>query len=235
MVDDVMWMLLHGTPLTSEVWEGVRPILETVHPAAAPQLPRPSAARGAQAEIAGRVLADVGHLAQRFHVVGHSFGGQVALELVLAAPQRAASLTVLCSRASPFPSFSTTAASLRAGGPVDVDASIRRWFLASEVAADGGVVRYACRCLERADRKLWSDELDAIAVYDRRRDLGSITVPTSIIASAFDMVGTSAEMATMAAAIPGARFECVANAAHMSQFIDPSALAERIISAPQQS
>ena len=142
MVDSEMWLLLHGTPLTSEVWQGVRPALETVYPVAAPQLPRPSAATGAQAEIAGRILGGLGHLARRFHVVGHSFGGQVALELVLAAPERVASLTVLCSRASPFPSFSATAAAVRKA-PVDPDGSIKRWFLPGEIAADGPVVRYA--------------------------------------------------------------------------------------------
>jgi pimeloyl-ACP methyl ester carboxylesterase len=230
VVDNEMWLLLHGTPLTSEVWQGVRPTLETVHSVAAPQLPKPSATMGVQAEIAGRILGGVRHLARRFHVVGHSFGGQVALELVFAAPDRVASLTVLCSRASPFPSFSATAAALR-DAPVDADGSIGRWFLPDEIAANGPVVRYARQCLEHADRDVWSDELDAIATYDRRADLGSITVPTSIIAAEFDGVGTPVEMAAMASAIRGARFECVATASHMSQFIYPSALAERIISA----
>lgn len=231
MADDAMWLLLHGTPLTSEVWNGIWPTLEKVHPVAAPQLPKPSAALGAQAEIAVRMLSAVGHPDRHLHVVGHSFGGQVALELVLAAPQRAASLTVLCSRASPFAPFSNIAAAIRAGDPVDIDASIGRWFLPGEVAADGPVVQCVRRCLEQADRDIWSDELDAIAAYDRRADLASITVPTSIIVSEFDKVGTPEEMAATASAIPGARFECVANASHMSQFTDPSALAERIISA----
>jgi pimeloyl-ACP methyl ester carboxylesterase len=230
VADDVMWLLLHGTPLTYEVWEDVRPTLETVHAVVAPQLPRATAPTDVQAEIAGRVLGSIGELARRFHVVGHSFGGQVALELVLAAPERTASLTVLCSRATPFPTFSATAAALR-DGPVDVESSIRRWFLPGEVAADGRVVRYARQCLEHADRERWSDELDAIATFDRRVDLGSITVPTSIIASELDLVGTPTEMAAMAAAIPAARFEYVPNSSHMSQFTDPLALAERLISA----
>ena len=232
MADDAMWLLLPGTPLTPEVWDGLRLTLERFHPVAAPVLPRPSAAVGAQAEIARGVLREVGHLAQRFHVVGHSFGGQVALELAFGAAQRVASLTVLCSRASPFPPFSATAAALRRGDPVDVDATIGRWFLPDEIAADGPVVRYARRCLEQADRNLWSDELEAIAVYDRRTDLSSITVQTSIIASEFDKVGTPEQMAAMASAIPASRFERVANASHMSQFTDPVALADRILSVP---
>ena len=133
--------------------------------------------------------------------------------------------------ARPFPAFAATASALRAGGGVDVEAAIGRWFLPDEVAADGPVVRYARRCLDRADHGLWADELDAIAVYDRRGDLGSIDVPASIIASASDQVATPEEMSAMAAGIPGARYECVANASHMSQFADPGALAERIAAA----
>ncbi len=230
MADNAIWLLLHGTPLTPEVWDGLRPTLEALHPVTAPQLPRPSAAAGAQAEIAGRVLSELGELAQDLHVVGHSFGGQVALELVLAAAHRVASFTLLCSRASPFPPFSIAAAALRDGESMDIDTSIARWFLPSEVAAGGPLVQYARRCLKQGDRDSWSEELDAIAMYDRRVDLGSITVPTSIIASEFDIVGTPEEMAAMASAIPNARYECVANASHMSQFTDPCALAERIIS-----
>lgn len=231
MPEDSMWLLLHGTPLTPEVWDGLRPTLGSIHPVSAPLLPRPATATGAQAEIADRVLKEVDHLAQRFHVVGHSFGGQVAVELALAAPRRVASLTVLCSRASPFPSFSTAAEALRLGEPVDVEASLARWFLPGELATNGPVVHFARRCLEQADRSSWSDDLEAIAVYDRQEDLASILVPTSIIASEFDKVGTPQEMIAMASAIPDVRFECVKNASHMSQFTDPSALADRIVSA----
>lgn len=228
-MDDEIWVLLHGTPLTPKVWDGTRPALEAVHRVAAPILHRPSRAEGAQAEIAGRVLSEVGNLARRFHVVGHSFGGQVAIELVMAAPRRTASLTLICTRSSPFPSFSAAAARLRVGGPLDVAATLERWFLPREIIANAPVVRYARRCLEHADRDKWADELDAIAIFDRRVDLGSITAPTSVIASELDRVGSPQEMAGIASAIPGAQFMCVENASHMSQFIDSASLAERII------
>ena len=131
------WVLLHGTPLTPRVWDEVGAILAMSRPVVAPALPRP----GTQAEIAGRVLASLEDTRAPLHVVGHSFGGQVAIEVALAAPLRLASLTILCSRATPFPAFAASAESLRRGDPLDLPGSLARWFLPDELAADGPIVR----------------------------------------------------------------------------------------------
>jgi pimeloyl-ACP methyl ester carboxylesterase len=62
-------------------------------------LPAPSAAATAQGEIASRILDRlVGDAA--LHVVGHSLGAQVAIELALRVPGRVRTLTILCSRAA---------------------------------------------------------------------------------------------------------------------------------------
>ncbi len=92
-------------------------------------------------------------------------------------------------------------------------------------------MEYARRCIEHADRRMWADELDAIATYDRTDDLTAIRVPTTVIATELDHVGTPVEMAAMAAAIPGAHFELIAGASHMSPFVDPVALADRLVAA----
>ena len=165
------------------------------------------------------------------HVVGHSFGGQVAIEVVLQAPERVRSLTILCSRASPFPGFSAAAANLRAGGPVDVAGSLARWFPPADLEADGPVVRGARRCLDEVDRSLWAAELDAIAAYDRRAALAEVAVPATAIAAEHDPVGTPEEMAAIAAAIPGAELHVLPGAMHMSPFLDPADLAARLIAA----
>jgi len=183
---------------------------------------------GAQADIARRVLASLEDGQAPLHVVGHSFGGQVALEVAFAAPQRLASLTILCSRATPFPAFADTAESLRRGDPLDVDGSLARWFLPDELAANGPVVRYARDCVTNADRALWADDLQAIAGYDRAWELGRIEAPTKVIAAELDRVGTPDEMQALTDAIPGAEFVLVSNASHMSQFLHPEALAERV-------
>jgi pimeloyl-ACP methyl ester carboxylesterase len=68
-------------------------------------------------------------------VVGHSFGGQIALDFALLAPQRVQALTLICTRDTPFPAFAGAAARLRHGSPVDVAAALRRWFTAPELSA----------------------------------------------------------------------------------------------------
>lgn len=231
---DASWLLLHGTPMSPEVWAGVRPILADVHPVLAPQLRSPHAAAGAQAELAAAVLADLPDPADDdggLHVVGHSFGGQVAIEVALQAPERVRSLTILCSRAAPFPAFAAAAANARSGGPVDIDGALARWFRPDQIADGGAAVDYVRRCLDGVDRDLWADELDAIAVYDRTGDLSRIAVPATVIAAELDQVGTVAEMTAMAERIPDARLEVLADASHMSPFVAPADLAARLISA----
>jgi pimeloyl-ACP methyl ester carboxylesterase len=78
-------------------------------------------------------------------VVGHSFGGQVALELALLAPQRVRRLIIVCSRHTPFPAFARRARAVSSGEPVDIDAGMRHWFTPRELATDGAAVRYARR------------------------------------------------------------------------------------------
>ena len=218
------WLLLHGTPLTPRVWDEVGALLAMRRPVVAPALSGP----GAQTDIARRVLASLEDAQAPLHVVGHSFGGQVAIEVALAAPRRLASLTILCSRATPFPAFAASAESLRRGDPLDVQGSLARWFLPDELAADGPMVRFVRACIEGADRARWADDLQAIAGYDRTADLGRIAAPTRVIAAELDRVGTPGEMQALADAIPGAEFMLVPHASHMSQFLDPPALAERI-------
>jgi pimeloyl-ACP methyl ester carboxylesterase len=219
-----MWLLLHGTPLTPRVWDGVGSLLATGRPVATPAISGP----GSQADIARRLLASREVGLAPLHVVGHSFGGQVAIEIALMIPQRLASLTILCSRATPFPAFGAVAESLRRGDSLDVQGSLARWFLPHELATDGPMVRYVRACIEGADRARWADDLEAIARYDRFGELGQIEAPTRVIAAELDQVGTPDEMQALAHAVPGADFVLVPHASHMSQFLAPATLAERI-------
>ena len=127
-------------------------------------------------------------------MVGHSFGGQIALDFALLAPQRVQALTLICTRDTPFPGFAAAAARLRHGGPVDITAALRRWFTAPELSADGPVVTYARPCLRQADRAAWAAALDAIASYDRANRVGAIGVPSTLIAAELDPVSPPAAM-----------------------------------------
>lgn len=131
-------MLLHGTPLDPAVWNAVREHLPAT--AAAPDLNRQVVTEGVlQQGLADAVLADEpdGPLI----VVGHSLGGQVAMEMALQAPHRVQRLVLVCTRDVPVPEFRDAARAIRAGAPLDVEATVLRWFTAAEIADDGPVVR----------------------------------------------------------------------------------------------
>jgi pimeloyl-ACP methyl ester carboxylesterase len=222
------WLLLHGTPLTPEVWDGVAGYLAPSTPVTCPDITPASEASDVPAALAARVAAEVAELPGRLHVVGHSFGGQVALDLALLAPQRVATLTLVCTRDTPFPPFAAAAAGLRDGAPVDAGAALGRWFTPAELDQGGPVVSYARRCLEQADRGSWAAALDAIARYDRADRTGPIQAPATLIAAELDQVSTPEAMSAMAGRLPRATLQVLPGAAHMSPFTDPAALAALI-------
>ncbi len=180
--------------------------------------------------LAAWLAAEVAQPAGRLHVVGHSFGGQVALDFTLLVPRRVATLTLLCSRDTPFPVFAA-AARLRSGDPVDADAALSRWFTPAELDRSGPVVRYARRCLQQADRRSWAAALDAIARYDRADRTASISAPATLIAAGLDQVSTPAAMSALAGRLPRATLQILPGAAHMTPFTDPAALAQLILRA----
>ena len=226
----MIWLLLHGTPLSPQVWDGVRAHLTA--DAVAPDLTEliESARPGClQTEVASAVLAALPD--DEMVVVGHSFGGQVAIEVALLAPERLARLVVVCSRHIPFPAFADGARAVRACRPVDVDAGLRRGFTPQELAAEGPAVRYARRQLRTAPRAPWAASLDAVATYDRGSAVGRIAAPASLFAAGRDEVSPPAVMAELAAALRHATLEVVSAWAHMSPFADPAAFAARLLAA----
>jgi pimeloyl-ACP methyl ester carboxylesterase len=223
----VRFLLLHGTPLSPQVWDGVRAQLTA--DAVAPDLNElvemvPPGCL--QTEVAAAVLAALPD--DELVVVGHSFGGQVAIEVALLAPDRLARLVVVCSRHTPFPAFAEGARAVRAGRPVDFDAAMRRWFTPQELAAAGPAVTYARRQLHTARRGPWAASLDAIATYDRTSVVGQIATPAALLAAGLDEVSPPAVMAELAAALPNADLQVVGTWAHMSPFADPAGFAARL-------
>ena len=221
------WLLLHGTPLTPSVWTDIVTHLQRTGAVRCPWI-TPGNTSEAQPDVARRLRDDLQDVTGDLHVVGHSFGGQVALELALAMPQRVGSLTILCSRDTPFPPFAAAAQALPGYGPADLDAVLSRWFRPAELAADGPLVRYARRCLITADRALWATSLRAIAGYDRSDLTPTIDVPVTLIAAELDQVSTPAAMTAMAGRLSHARLHVLPEAAHMSPFLHPEALARLI-------
>ena len=215
------WVLLHGTPLAPAIWRETAREL-TDQPVQIPdctQVPD----RDAQRRLAGRVAGALGD--GDLDVVGHSFGGQIAIDLGLLRPQQVRSLTILCSRDTPFPPFARTATAVRDGSPPSVPASLARWFTADQLAANCPAVQAARRQLESASLSDWANALDAIATFDRTARAAELIMPVNLIAAGGDAVSTPAAMADFATRLPRATLVVQDGWMHMSPFVDPSRLA----------
>lgn len=221
------WLLLHGTPLTPSIWDGVIPLLARHGDVAAPAVvPGLGPVTGVQRALARQVAeAAVGVDAPPpWHVVGHSFGGQVALEMAVQRPDLVASLTLLCTRDTPYPSFAALAADVL-NGAVDVEGSLQRWFSPAELTADGAVVRYARATIGAADRRAWARALSAIAVFDVSAAIKAITCPVLVVGAEHDRVSDPPAMADMASRLGTVEFKVLEDAWHMSIFCRPARLA----------
>jgi pimeloyl-ACP methyl ester carboxylesterase len=218
-----LWCLLHGTPLTPAVWDDVAARLRPRGFVVQPIVELAPGGDETVPELARRLLEDLAPGA-RLHLVGHSFGGQVALEMALSAPERVGSLTLICSRDTPYPAFDIAAAALRRGEPVDVDAALHRWFTPAELAADPALVGYARRCLADADRSVWAAALAAIARFDRSDQTPTLKSPLTLVAAELDQVSTVTAMQALADRIPTARLHVLPGAGHMSPFLQPNVL-----------
>ncbi len=122
------WVLLHGTPLTPEVWNPVAQRIKArtgarVH---APDITPIPGATPVNSTLVTAVL-NLLEPHELIHLVGHSFGGQIALDLTAAAPDRIRSLTLLCTRDTPVPPFADTAKQLRATGTPDPQPALKLW------------------------------------------------------------------------------------------------------------
>jgi pimeloyl-ACP methyl ester carboxylesterase len=234
-------VLVHGTPLDLRCWDALVPTLAQSlrvvrydvrgHGTAADY-----AMPGSYDALAGDLLAILDELQlERAHVVGHSFGGQIAQAFALGAPERVASLTVVCARARPFPAFATMAAEIAANGvEVLVEPTLARWFTARALAHDApaeeaAVIRYVRERLAGVDPAPYAAALELIAGFDVFARLPAIDVPAHFIAAERDAVSTPQELTRSAAAVQHGAFSLFADAGHLLPLEHPRALAEMLL------
>ena len=142
----------------------------------------------------------------------------------LQRPELVTSLTLLCTRDTPYPPFAAVAADVMRG-TVDIDGSLQRWFSPADLAADGSVVRYARDTLAAADRPAWARALSAISVFDVSASVHAITCPVVVVSAGHDHVSDPPAMAAMAARLTRGELRVLDDAWHMSVFTAPVRLA----------
>jgi len=184
----------------------------------------------------------------RVHVLGHSWGGWLALEWVTRGPtpRGLASLTLASTSAS-MAQFARNAAARKAELPSDVLEVMERYEATGDYHAQEYeevstlfYQRYVCRLPEWPDALLRTiANLDGNRSYeymqgpnefvingtlqgwDRSPDLGRIDVPTLVTTGRFDEMGDSGE--TLHAGIPGSRLVVFEHSSHTPHLEEPEA------------
>lgn len=158
---------------------------------------------------------------QSAHIVGHSMGGLIALELALRAPARVRSLALLCTFARGSIATRVTPFMLWTGlrTRVGTRAMRRRAFL--ELVMPPGITADPQKIAaifghDLADQPpIVMQQLAAIRKHDvttRLQELAAI--PTLVVSAAHDRIAPPAAGRAIAAGIPGSRYIEIAGAAH---------------------
>lgn len=161
----------------------------------------------------------------RAHVVGHSLGGPIAMQLALDAPDRVVSLALLCTfangRAAAPPTWRMM--SLGARTRIGSRASRRRAFLGLIAPPDRveSLVAHAERLgalfgHDLADQPaIASEQLKAMRACDLTAQLSALgNRPVLVASAAWDPIAPPALGRALAASIPGATFHEIADASH---------------------
>ncbi|MGW9028663.1 bifunctional 3-oxoadipate enol-lactonase/4-carboxymuconolactone decarboxylase PcaDC [Streptomyces sp. NPDC055722] len=189
------------------------------HGGSAPDLIGPGAT---VADLAALVLALADALGvDRFAYAGVSLGGAVGLHLAVHHPERISSLAVVCSSAhfNGAGPWQERAALVRRQGMAPVAATAdARWFTA------GFTVPRLVQDHREADPAAYAACCDALAAFDIRDRLPSITAPTLLIAGREDPATPPAHLREIADAVPGSALVEIPGASHLAPAQCPEAV-----------
>ena len=145
------------------------------------------------AELADAVVELVDSIAPgaRFHYAGVSLGGATGLQLGIKHGERLKSLSVQCAGAklgTPEGWLDRAETVRTQGTPVMIQGSAQRWFAPGFMDHQPELSSRLLHSLRDADRFSYAFCCEALAGYDVRDELGSISVPTQAVAGAPDRV-----------------------------------------------
>jgi 3-oxoadipate enol-lactonase len=141
---------------------------------------------------------------EAFHYAGVSLGGATGLQLGIKHGERLKSLSVQNSGAkigTPEGWLERAETVRTQGTPVMIQGSAERWFAPGFLEKEPEVSSRLLHALRDADRFSYAFCCEALAAFDVRDELGSIRVPTQVIAGAVDAVATPSMAEEVAAGI----------------------------------
>jgi 3-oxoadipate enol-lactonase len=164
---------------------------------------------------------------------GLSLGGAVGMWLGIHAPDRL-ERAAFCCTAARFGSpeiWAERAATVRAAGSVEplADATLERWFTPEFRAEQPDAVARVRAMLVATPAEGYAASCDALRDCDLRDELGSISVPTLIVAGEQDPATPPEQAKEIAAAIPGSQLTIIPDTAHFAQIEQPEVFNRTIV------
>jgi pimeloyl-ACP methyl ester carboxylesterase len=229
-------MLIHGFPLTSELWHPIVPALSERYRLILPDLRGHGKTQATQHSSMGQYAKDLIALLEVILeprpvvLVGMSMGGYIALEFLRRYPDCVRALVLVDTRAeADTPEIleqrqKVAQALQQAGLPAIVDPLSERLFAESSPEE----LKQSWRAIISATPP--TGAIAALSAMAGRPDstgmLPEIDVPTLVIVGEQDQITPPEQAQAMAESIPGAQFEVLPEAGHMSAVEQPTAFAQ---------
>jgi 3-oxoadipate enol-lactonase len=227
-------VLLHPGIMDSTIWDRLIPLLEGRRVV---RFDRRGFGRSPVATEEFRAMADLvtvlDHLGvDRAHLVGNSMGGETSLALAVTAPERVASMTLLCAGIGGYPW----------PDPTPEEQELYARYRAAKEAHDIGTlveIGLAEWCRSGTDDYL-TDQMRRSTEADFLQDdleqpnpeqwdlLDKVTAPTTVIAGRLDPADSLQASLDLAEKIPGAELVRL-DVDHLPQYRDPQAVAEAVL------
>lgn len=178
-----------------------------------------------------RVLDHLG--IERAGIVGLSLGGMVAQAVALAFPERTAALVLAHTGARTAPAVRELWTRRLAqfdeeGLDAQVGSTLERWFTRDFAQRSPLTLEWVARQIRATSPEGYAAAIRAIQGLDHAARLGEIRVPTLVVAGREDTAVPPTVGAELAAAVPGARFLVLEDAAHLSSVEQPVAFTESV-------
>ncbi len=219
---------------TWHMWDRQLPALSTTWRVLRYELPghggAPAEPASSVDDLARRLLAvldDEG--IDTFGYAGCALGAAIGARLALLRPDRVAALALV----SASPRFNTAdmwrqrGVVVRANGlERTAQANLQRWFTEAFLATQPAITEWAVRMVATTDQACYVAACEALAAFDIRDALGSISVPTLVVAGADDTETPPADARALIAGIPDARLAVVPATGHLAPVEEPGAVGE---------
>jgi 3-oxoadipate enol-lactonase / 4-carboxymuconolactone decarboxylase len=193
----------------------------------------PAASPFGMPELAEAVLALADDIAPgvAFHYAGDSIGGAVGLQLLLDAPARLKSATLVCTGAviGNAQDWAARALAVREQGTGSiVDLAAQRWFANGFTDRRKDAADALLGALRDADDECYAQACEALAAFDVTDRLSEITTPTLAIAGAQDIATPPEGLQRIASGVKEGRLVVLDDVAHLAPAEAPDRVAELI-------